>query len=156
MNTILQICITRCYLWKWNDLLFIDEWSAWMHSTPSFDQPNGFSISGQKFGNGWLFHILMTYSFQVTTHLQYGFHFKKYIAQRQIPNFAVIINKVAVTINKVIVTISFVRFHWLMKECRFYQPMRSVTINMPKKIARFLPENETLGVHMRLTIHTYC
>ena len=41
-----------------------------------------------------------------STYLRYGFHFNRYIAQKQIPCSAVTFNKVVVTNNKVIATIT--------------------------------------------------
>ena len=67
-----------------------------------------------------LFHIHIICSFQIATHLQYGFHFNKCIAGEQIAYFALNIKKLAIITNKLALTI---------RSVPFYQWSHAVSVN---------------------------
>ena len=78
--------------------------------------------------------------------LQRGFQFNGYTEEMQIRYFEVIVNWSTITINKVTVTISYVRYYQ-RDHVVFYQPTRSVTINMPKIIQPDLSQNNERSVN---------
>ena len=148
MNSVLHICTVISFR------LMNDLWdyvgTTWFAHNLLITQMD-FSISNDNFANGSLFHILIICSFQVTTHLQYGLHFNKCIAEEQIPYFALTIKKLAITTNNLPVTI---------RSLPFYQWIHAVSMNqLGSLLSIWRKINSPISVIapllMNPVIHTY-
>ena len=149
MNSLLRIVIS---LWLMNYLWDYVGTASFGHNF--FMTQIDFSMSNHNFTNGSLFHILIIGCFQLTTHLQYGFH-SITLLQRSRYRILQILSRscqllpitchfplgLTVSINEV------TQFVW-SNYVRYYQYGE-------KLIAPFLWEKGTLHVLMKPVIKTY-